>query len=175
MFSNLVNKIEIKYQNVIIMIPIITREEIEEIQQNWGKGLVHIGNQYLQKNDYKSAAAKHVDLFYGYRKETVLFKPTLANNRQFRKTFESALSYFIGGNPEFPNDTGFALKPWKSVRFENSGFILKEQYAIAMGNYFFTDYEGNETKVEFTFGFYRDENGMLKINLHHSSLPYNPE
>jgi hypothetical protein len=154
------------------MIRIITKEEVEEIQQKWAKSLVRIGKLFLEKEDYQNAAAEHVDYFYGYREETVLFKPTLANNKQFRKTFESGLSYFIGGNSEFPNDNGFALNPWKEVRFENNGFILKEQYAIAMGNYFFVDYEGKETKVEFTFGFYRNEEGNLKINLHHSSLPY---
>jgi hypothetical protein len=154
------------------MISIITREEIEEIQQQWAKSLVQIGKLYLEKKDYKKKAAEHVDTFYGYAHETVLFKPTLANNKQFRKTFESALSYFIGGNPDFPNDMGFALNPWKNVRFENSGFILKEQFAIAMGNYFFVDYNEKETKVEFTFGFYRTEEGTLKINLHHSSIPY---
>lgn len=154
------------------MISIITGEEVEQIQQSWANSLVNIGKLFLEKKDYKNAAALHVDEFYGYRQETVLFKPTLANNKQFRKTFESGLSYFIGGNSEFPNDTGFALNPWKEVRFENSGLILKEQYAIAMGNYFFVDYNNKETKVEFTFGFYRNEEGNLKINLHHSSLPY---
>lgn len=154
------------------MISIITGEEVEQIQQSWANSLVNIGKLFLEKKDYKNAAALHVDEFYGYRQETVLFKPTLANNKQFRKTFESGLSYFIGGNSEFPNDTGFALNPWKEVRFENSGLILKEQYAIAMGNYFFVDYNNIETKVEFTFGFYRNEEGNLKINLHHSSLPY---
>ncbi|MCG6187066.1 hypothetical protein K5G00_06630 [Maribellus maritimus] len=154
------------------MVPIITREEIQEIQEKWASGLVGIGKSYIEKRNFQKAAAEHVQKLYGYGEETVLFKPTMANNKQFRKTFEAALSYFIGGNPEFPNDVGFALKPWKDVRFENSDFILKERYAIAMGNYFFTDYEGSETKVEYTFGFYRDENQKLKIHLHHSSVPY---
>ena len=42
-----------------------------------------------------------------------------------------------------------------------------------MGNYFFTDPSGNEAKVEFTFG-YKLIDGQLKIDLHHSSFPYNP-
>lgn len=150
----------------------ITQEEIKEIQDGWASSLIQIGKLFLEKKDYKKAAAKHVENFYGYSEETVLFKPTMANNKQFRKTFEAGLSYFIGGNPEFPNDIGFALKPWKKVRFENSDFILKEQYAIAMGNYYFTDYEGDETKVEYTFGFFRGKDQKLKIHLHHSSVPY---
>ncbi len=40
-----------------------------------------------------------------------------------------------------------------------------------MGNYFFTDAEGSEVKVEYTFGYVQDEVGALRINLHHSSIP----
>lgn len=153
----------------------ITEQEINQIQHEWAKSLVHIGEAFTNKKDYKNAAIKHVDTFYGYKEDAVLFKPTLANNRQFRKTLESALSYFIGGNPDFPQDIGFALVPWKEVRFENSGFILKKEFAVAMGNYFFIDFNGREVKVEFTFGFFRSSNGRLKINLHHSSIPYSKD
>ena len=31
--------------------------------------------------------------------------------------------------------------------------ILDNNRAIAMGNYFFTDLNGNEAKVEYTFGY----------------------
>ena len=41
-----------------------------------------------------------------------------------------------------------------------------------MGNYFFTNLEGQEIKVEYTFG-YKLVNNEIKIDLHHSSLPYN--
>ena len=54
-----------------------------------------------------------------------------------------------------------------------AGFILEENRAIAMGNYFFTDLNGDEAKVEYTFG-YKKVDGKLKIDLHHSSFPYNP-
>jgi hypothetical protein len=50
--------------------------------------------------------------------------------------------------------------------------ILNENSALAMGNYFFTETNGNEVKVEYTFGYFLDNNDNLKINLHHSSLPY---
>ena len=49
-------------------------------------------------------------------------------------------------------------------------FILEENRAIAMGNYYFTDLDGNEAKVEYTFG-YKLIDGSLKIDLHHSSFP----
>ena len=44
-----------------------------------------------------------------------------------------------------------------------------------MGNYFFTDSEGEETKVEYTFGYILDEENKLKINVHHSSIPANSD
>ena len=42
-----------------------------------------------------------------------------------------------------------------------------------MGNYFFTDFKGEKTKVEYSF-VYKRVDDSLKIILHHSSLPYNP-
>ena len=41
-----------------------------------------------------------------------------------------------------------------------------------MGNYFFTELNGNVVKVEYTFGYFLDPKQCLKINLHHSSLPF---
>jgi hypothetical protein len=46
---------------------------------------------------------------------------------------------------------------------------------MAMGNYFFTTTEGDEVKVEYSFGYERGEDGDLMIVLHHSSLPYAAE
>ena len=43
---------------------------------------------------------------------------------------------------------------------------------MAMGNYFFTDPEGAEVKVEYSFGYVLDGQGEVKIVLHHSSVPY---
>jgi len=42
---------------------------------------------------------------------------------------------------------------------------------LAMGNYYFTDLDGNETKVEYTFG-YKVIDSLIKIDLHHSSFPF---
>ena len=114
-----------------------------------------------------------IDSLYGFDNGEVLFKPTKAKDQQFRLTFEGAQSYFIGGNQHFSEDNGFALQPWTNVRFENASVILNEKSAIAMGNYFFTQVDGNEVKVEYTFGYFVDKQGQLKINLHHSSLPFN--
>ncbi len=150
----------------------ILQSEILEAQKLWGNGLVKIGEVYREDKDFKKLAENAVGDFYGYDLGSVLFKPTKASDKQFRLTFESAVSYFVGGNPEFPEDKGFALQPWKNVRFENAGIIINDNSAFAMGNYFFTDYNNEETKVEYTFGYRKAQNGKLKIVLHHSSIPF---
>lgn len=154
------------------MKPEITQHQIEAIQKIWGDGVVNVGKVYSEGGDYKSEARKLVDELYGYDEGTVLFKPTKAAEKQFRLTAESAVSYFVGGNENYPEDDGFALTPWKAVRFGNSGFILKEDHAVAMGNYFFTNMEDKVIKVEYTFGYYHSREGFLRINIHHSSLPF---
>ena len=51
----------------------------------------------------------------------MFFKPTLAYGANaFRSTKKGALSYFIGGDPDFAEDTGFALKRWVKVRYDNN-------------------------------------------------------
>ena len=90
---------------------------------------------------------------------------------QFRPTFESALSYFVASNNSCPEDEGFAIKGWTNVRFENHKVTADGNRAFAMGNYFFTDQEGYEVKVEYTFGYIEDEDSNLRIQLHHSSMP----
>ena len=109
---------------------------------------------------------------YDFENNDILFKPTKAADEQFRPNFQMALSYFLGGSNSFcSEDEGFAMKPWVDVKFANSGFIIENERAIAMGNYFFTDYSGAVVKVEYTFG-YKLRNGSLLIDLHHSSLPF---
>jgi len=151
----------------------ITQKDIEQIQFEWGESVVNIGELFIQNKDFKKAAEIHVEKFYGYHDNVVLFKPTKVSQIQFRTTLKSAVSYFVGGNSSFPEDHGFALQPWTNVRFENSGFVINNDSALAMGNYYFTDLDGNETKVEYTFGYYLSESGVLKINVHHSSVPFN--
>ncbi|BDD02954.1 phosphoribosyl-AMP cyclohydrolase [Aureibacter tunicatorum] len=151
----------------------ITKENVLAAQDSWGSAIVEIGS-HKGKETLTDVTSNIIDRLYAYELGTVLFKPTKAAEIQFRPTKESALSYFIGGNSNFPEDGGFAIQPWTAVRFENSDIILEENRAIAMGNYFFTDLDGGVTKVEYTFGYKKDGNGNLKIDLHHSSLPYNP-
>lgn len=169
-----VKRVHIKSKNKT-WISMITKKDVENAQEKWGDLIVWLGTLKGRRKELEEEAEKAVDEFYAYDMGTVLFKPTLAAENQFRLTKEGALSYFIGGNSKFPEDSGFAIKPWTKVTFENAGIISNSNTATAMGNYFFTEKgSGNITKVEYTFGYVKNSDGDLKINVHHSSLPYSP-
>ena len=151
----------------------ITASEVEAAQQAWGEGIVAIGAVFTEEGDFSARASEHIATHYAYGEDaTILFKPTLAAEDQFRETTEEALSYFVG--TEGTEDGGFAIAPYTAVRWENNGTVIADSgdMAVAMGNYYFTNTEGSETKVEYSFAYEKDENGDLKIVLHHSSLPY---
>ena len=91
------------------------------------------------------------------------------------------MSYFVGAeamkNKKFKGeDAGFAInggKGWKSVTFRNHKIDLNGPTAQAMGDYVFTDAtSGDEVRVEYTFGYKRNDDGKVRIYLHHSSVPY---
>ena len=149
--------------------------DVESAQQAWGDGIVAIANAHTNDGDYVGIASNHVNTLYAYQMGPVLFKPTLAAIDQFRSTFDTALSYFVASNNACPEDKGFAIKGWTNVRFENSDVIIDGKTALAMGNYFFTDPGGVEIKVEYTFGYIEDDQGNLRIQLHHSSMPAESE
>lgn len=150
----------------------ITKEQVLEVQEKWGNGVVKIGSLKENRSECEACASSFLDARYAFGEATILFKPTKCEIEQFRPTKSQALSYFIAGNDRAcDEDKGFAIQPWTKVRFENSGFILEEKRAIAMGNYYFTDLSGNEAKVEYTFGYILID-GELKIDVHHSSFPF---
>jgi hypothetical protein len=152
----------------------MTNEGIEAAQKAWGEGIVRIASAHSKGEDYVQVARDHVETLYAYGYTAVLFKPTLAAEQQFRSSFEEALSYFVAANQVCPEDTGFAIKGWKAVRFENVDILTEGKTGMAMGNYFFTTPEGDEVKVEYSFGYILDEAGEVRINLHHSSMPFSP-
>jgi hypothetical protein len=152
----------------------VSRAEVLTALDHWGQGLVRIANAYASQSDYVEVAKKAINDAYAYNKGEVLFKPTLASKVMFRKTFDSALSYFVGENTNYAEDRGFALNPWVKVEFDLAGIILGSDHAITMGNKLLTDKTGKVTIANFTMCFIKDETGKMKINLHHSSLPYNP-
>ena len=153
----------------------ISESEVVAAQEAWGDALVAISKTYEQKGigAAKSLAGKVIDEAYGYQFGPVLFKPTLTVVPQtFRTTKAGALSYFVGGNPAFPKDTGFALKGWRKVEIRNAAILLSGNTATTMGNVSITDKLGKVTTVDKTWTYMKDDNGKLRIVVHHSSLPY---
>ena len=144
---------------------------IREYQTKWANGIVELGKTKGDIVSSKKLATDFINSLYNFKNGTVQFKPTKASEFQFRNDFNSALSYFIGSNPSFAEDAGFALNPWVNVEFKNDSINVFDNLGLAMGNYFFTDLKGEKTKVEYSF-VYRREGESLKIILHHSSLPY---
>merc|ERR1719217_1721034 len=160
----------------------ITMDEIVTAQRSWGDAIVRISKTYLDGGDYVNEAARAADELYGYGRTDVLFKPTKAKETPFRPTPEGALSYFVGGDKVtggFAEDHGFALGPdgtgWKKVVLDNNKVDFNGPTATAMGEYYFTATDGTTAKVEYTFGYKRNADGKVRINLHHSSLPYSPK
>jgi len=160
----------------------ITLDEIVAAQREWGDAIVRISKTYLDGGDYVNAATQAADQLYGYGRTDVLFKPTKAAEDPFRPTGEGALSYFVGGDKitgGFAEDKGFALGPggigWKKVIFDNNKVDFNGPSATAMGEYYFYPVGGDPpSKVEYTFGYKRNDDGKIRIYLHHSSLPYAP-
>jgi len=159
----------------------ITTAEVNAAQQAWCDALVAIGKESADGGDAKALALKVLDAAYDYDNGKVFFKPTLAYGKNtFRPTKDGALAYFVGGDANFPEDKGFALKPWVKARYDNQGdgdegIQIHGDIAITMGNVWVTDKEGNEVMVDKTFVFKKDDAGKLRLIVHKSSLPFAPE
>lgn len=160
---------------------IITYDEVNAAQQAWCDALVKIGKLKEEGGDYKAFAEQVITDAYNYDQGKVFFKPTLAfGDQTFRNDKQGALSYFVGGDPDYPNDKGFALKPWVGARYDNAGqnnegIQIYGSVAITMGNVWVTDKEGNEVMVDKTWVFRKGTDGRLRIIVHKSSLPFNPD
>ncbi len=159
---------------------VITYAEVNAAQQAWCDALVKIGTLKEQGGDYKAFAVQVLSDAYNYDNGKVFFKPTLAHGDQtFRNTKKGALAYFIGGDPDYPNDKGFALTPWVKARYDNAGeknegIQIYGSVAITMGNVWVTDKTGKEVMVDKTWVFKKGKDGKLKIIVHKSALPYAP-
>jgi len=90
------------------------------------------------------------------------------------------MSYFVGADAVqggyTGEDGGFAINGgngWKEVVFRNHKIECLGDAAIAMGEYWFTSAADNSvSRVEYTFGYKKNEDGKVRIFLHHSSAPY---
>jgi len=154
----------------------ITDADVNAAQQAWCDALVKIGKVHLDGGDYKTVASQLIDELYDYKEGKVFFRPTLASGKNsFRNTKEGALSYFVAGNKNFPEDSGFALKHWVKVTYDNNaaenGIQIHGDIAITMGNVYFTDSKGAEVTVDKTFIFRKCADGKLRLCAHKSTLP----
>ena len=159
---------------------IITYDEVNAAQQAWCDALVKIGKLKEEGGDYKAYAEKVLSEAYNYDYGKVFFKPTLAfGDQTFRNDKKGALAYFVGGDPDYPNDKGFALTPWVKARYDNAGnhnegIQIYGSVAITMGNVWVTDKTGKEVMVDKTWVFKKGKDGKLRIIVHKSALPYSP-
>lgn len=149
----------------------IDTREIESAQEAWGKAVVEIGIA-ASPHEARTLAARLAEDHYLIGEGNLLFSPTRASKKQFRTNLKGIVSYLVGGDPDYEEDGGFALEPWTAVRFENAGTIARADVGIAMGNYFFLRADGSELKAEYSFVYVRGADGGLKIQLHHSALPF---
>lgn len=153
----------------------LTEAEVTAAQQAWCKALVDIGAAGAKGGQAaaKALAEQVLDAAYGYQMGAVLFKPTLTTNPQtFRTTRDGALAYFVGGNPAFPNDSGFALKGWQQCQVENAAIFITGDSATTMGKVRLTGKDGKPTTVDKTWKFVKDDAGQPRIVVHHSSLEF---
>jgi hypothetical protein len=99
--------------------------------------------------------------------------------QNFRTTRAGALAYFIGENPDFPNDTGFAKLPWISARYDNKiegkdAIQIHGDIAIVMGNVYLRQAEvtvgGKEVVVDKVFVYRKDSYGTLRLIVHNSAV-----
>ncbi len=158
----------------------ITIEEVLHAQKQWCDALIEIGNVYVAGGDYHQVTDSIITHLYDYDNGQVIFKPTLAfGDQTFRLSKQGAIAYFAGGDSDFPNDKGFALRPWIAAEFENighdhDGIQLYGDMAIGAGHVHFTGADGGQVTVEKIFGYRKYDDGAVRIILHNSSLPYSP-
>ena len=148
----------------------MTEQDIFKAQNSWSEGIIKMGQISNDRSSLELYVSDFLDRLYNFD-DQVLFKPTKAKDIQFRNDKNSAISYFIAGNDrECNEDKGFALSNWSKITFQYNDIIIGEEHAIAMGNYIFEN-KNSKIKVEFSFGYIK-VNGLVKINLHHSSIPF---
>ena len=163
----------------------IKRKDVLEAQEAWTEALVKISQTYKEEgfDAAEDLAGAVIDGAYDYQAGAVAFKPTWAyGDTTFRTNRKGALSYFVGGNDKF-DDPGFAIgnkpdaktgerSPWSKAWTENAVIRLDGDTATSMGWMYSQDEDGNVSKVDKTWTWRKDDNGDLRIVVHHSSTPY---
>ena len=164
---------------------IITKKEVKQAFKAWTQALVDISQTY-KADGFEAAEALAGDVIdgaYGYQLGAVAFKPTWASGETtFRTDREGAISYFVGGNDAY-DDLGFAIgnKPdpvtgerssWANSWFDQSVMRLDGNTATVQGLLYTEDEARNVSYVDKTWSYQKDDDGVVRIVLHHSSSPY---
>ncbi|KCV82623.1 hypothetical protein ATO10_06761 [Actibacterium atlanticum] len=155
----------------------ITSEDMKAALEAWGAGKVAISKAFEDGGieAARKTAEAHIDAVYGYNMGPVLFKPTMASGDQtFRPTKDGALAYFVGHSDEYPLDAGFAIMGWRSMETVTSAEFTEGDVGMWMGWVKLTNKDGSVTTVDKSFGYKKDAEGVARVVLHHSSLPYQP-
>ena len=153
----------------------LSEAEVTAAQKGWCDALVSISAAHSEGGQAKAKALAEqvIDAAYAYAHGPVLFKPTLAAAPQtFRPTRAGALAYFVGGDTDFPADSGFALKGWTACEARNAAIHITGDTGLTMGNVMVTGPDGKVTTVDKTWAFKKTDDGSVRIVLHHSSLPF---
>ena len=164
---------------------IITAKEVRAAHKAWTDALVSISQTNKKKgfDAAKELAGDVIDGAYAYELGAVAFKPTWAfGDTTFRTTRDGAVSYFVGGDQNF-DDLGFGLgnkpdpvtgerSPWKKAWFDRSVIRLDGKTATVQGLLYTKDEAGNVSYVDKTWGYQKDDDGSVRVVLHHSSSPY---
>ena len=164
---------------------IISAKEVRAAHKGWTDALVSISQTYKKKGieAAKALAGDVIDGAYAYQLGAVAFKPTWASgDSSFRTTREGAVSYFVGDNDNF-DDLGYAIgnKPdpvtgersaWEKAWFDRSVMRLDGNTATVQGFMYTKDEDGNVGYVDKTWSYQKDDEGTVRIVLHHSSSPY---
>ncbi len=141
----------------------MTNVEVNAAQCTWAK---HVTEQNVDQL---------LDLYdFGVPNQPLLFKPTLS--KIIRCDRVSVRAYFVGGDPNYPDDKGFLNCGWKQVDFQSAVGPLPNPDGLCyrdMGQYFFMDGNGDITCADYTF-IYHKRDGRILISLHHSSLTWFP-
>ena len=99
----------------------MTKAEVVNAQRAWAKAVVDQDVEAL------------LGLYdFGSPDEPLLFKPTLTD--EIRLDEAGTRSYFVGGDPDYPNDSGFLNNAWKRVEFQSAagpllkGLVLEQEF-----------------------------------------------
>ena len=164
-----------------LMTDVIKASDVKAAVGGWCDALLAISKVHNKSGIQKSKplAAEVIDAAYAYQLGPVGFKPTWAKgDSTYRETREGAISYFVGDDPSY-DDIGYAIGSPGSVRAPWVKCVPEFAVIQSFGNtantsvrVHFEAADGYKSTADKTFGYIRDDDGNLRIIVHHSSTPF---